>query len=67
MRKILNKNTRFENSIGIINLLFVIVYSIILIINKNFNSIRIFKNLVISIILLIISSLVLIFYILTLA
>lgn len=64
MRKLLNKNTRFENSIGIINLLFVIVYSIILIINKNFNSIRIFKNSVISIILLIISSLVLIFYIL---
>ena len=64
MRKLLNKNTRFENSIGIINLLFVIVYSIILIINKNINSIRIFKNSVISIILLIISSLVLIFYIL---
>ena len=43
MRKLLNKNTRFENSIGLINLLFVIVYSVILILNKSLIRYKILK------------------------
>ena len=64
MNRLLNKNSRFENSIGIINLLFVIVYSIILITSSNYQGLKIFKSDIISVIILVIASLILIFYIL---
>ena len=62
MNYLLTKKSRFENSIGIINLLFSVIYSIIIICTSNYNGIRILSSDIVSIILLAVSSILLVFY-----
>lgn len=64
MKRLLNKKTRFETSIGIINLLGGIIYGIYLTISNNLSGFRIFSSTISGIILLVVSSIMLIFYIL---
>ena len=63
MKRLLNKKTRFETSIGIINLLVGIIYSIYLITSNSLNGFRMFSTKLSGVILLIISSILLISYI----